>query len=85
MLDHPMAVLPDIYRSFAKIDGDKFSAFIVEGFEGFHAGPEEHKMGIKGSSPCSSISRIVKCRSKNLLGEPGKVMSSRFNISISAA
>ncbi|MDQ2864358.1 MAG: acyl-CoA dehydrogenase family protein, partial [Bacteroidota bacterium] len=41
----------DIYTVFAKIDGDKFTAFIVErGFEGFTRGPEEHKMGIKGSS-----------------------------------
>src|ERR1700682_2884444 len=41
----------DIYTVFAKIDGDKFTAFIVErGFEGFTQGPEEHKMGIKGSS-----------------------------------
>jgi len=34
-----------------KIDGDKFTGFIIErGFEGFTQGPEEHKMGIKGSS-----------------------------------
>jgi len=38
----------DVYTVFAKIDGDKFSAFIIErGFEGFTQGPEEHKMGIK--------------------------------------
>src|SRR4051794_30782691 len=41
----------DVYTVFAKIDGDKFTAFIVErGMEGFTNGPEEHKMGIKGSS-----------------------------------
>jgi alkylation response protein AidB-like acyl-CoA dehydrogenase len=41
----------DIFTVFAKVDGDKFSTFIIErGFEGFSQGPEEHKMGIKGSS-----------------------------------
>ena len=41
----------DVFVVFAKIDGDKFTAFIVErGYEGFTNGPEEHKMGIKGSS-----------------------------------
>ena len=41
----------DVYTVFAKVDGDKFTGFIVErGFEGFTQGPEEHKMGIKGSS-----------------------------------
>src|SRR5918993_4307234 len=40
----------DIFIVFAKIDGDKFSAFIVEKQEGLTAGAEEHKMGIKGSS-----------------------------------
>src|SRR5665647_449309 len=43
----------DVYTVFAKIDGDKFTAFIIErGTEGFTQGPEEHKMGIKGSSTC---------------------------------
>ena len=41
----------DVYTVFAKIDGEQFTAFIVErGMEGFTQGPEEHKMGIKGSS-----------------------------------
>ena len=41
----------DVYTVFAKIDGDKFSCFIVErGYDGFTQGAEEHKMGIKGSS-----------------------------------
>src|SRR5213078_2357552 len=40
----------DIYVVFAKVDGDKFSAFIVERQEGCRPGAEEHKMGIKGSS-----------------------------------
>ncbi|HYM94455.1 MAG TPA: acyl-CoA dehydrogenase family protein, partial [Chitinophagaceae bacterium] len=40
-----------VYTVFAKVDGDKFTGFIVErGTEGFTQGPEEHKMGIKGSS-----------------------------------
>ncbi|MBA2762718.1 MAG: acyl-CoA dehydrogenase family protein, partial [Segetibacter sp.] len=41
----------DVYTVFAKIDGDKFTGFIIErGFDGFTQGSEEHKMGIKGSS-----------------------------------
>ena len=40
----------DVYTVFAKIDGDKFTAFIVErGMERFTQGPEEHQMGLKGS------------------------------------
>ena len=43
----------DIYTVFAKIDGEHFTAFIIErGTEGFTQGPEEHKMGIKGSATC---------------------------------
>src|SRR3989454_8023587 len=40
----------DVFIVFAKVDGDKFSAFIVETQEGVSPGAEEHKMGIKGSS-----------------------------------
>ncbi len=71
----------DIYTVFAKIDGDKFSAFIVErGFEGFSVGPEEHKMGIKGSSTVQLYFQDCKVPVENLLGEPGKGHIIAFNI-----
>ena len=71
----------DIYTVFAKIDGDKFSAFIVErGFEGFTQGPEEHKMGIKGSSTVQLYFQDCKVPVENLLGEIGKGHIIAFNI-----
>lgn len=71
----------DIYTVFAKIDGDKFSAFIVErGFEGFTQGPEEHKMGIKGSSTVQLYFQDCKVPVGNLLGEIGKGHVIAFNI-----
>ena len=71
----------DVYTVFAKIDGDKFSAFIVErGFEGFTQGPEEHKMGIKGSSTVQLYFQDCKVPVENLLGEPGKGHVIAFNI-----
>ncbi|MEP6673586.1 MAG: acyl-CoA dehydrogenase family protein [Ferruginibacter sp.] len=71
----------DVYTVFAKIDGDKFSAFIVErGFEGFTQGPEEHKMGIKGSSTVQLYFQDCKVPAENLLGEVGKGHIIAFNI-----
>ncbi|MFT3937152.1 MAG: acyl-CoA dehydrogenase family protein [Chitinophagaceae bacterium] len=71
----------DVYTVFAKIDGDKFSAFIVErGFEGFTQGPEEHKMGIKGSSTVQLYFQDCKVPVENLLGEAGKGHVIAFNI-----
>ena len=71
----------DIYTVFAKIDGDKFSTFIVErGFEGFTRGPEEHKMGIKGSSTVQLYFQDCKVPVENLLGEVGKGHIIAFNI-----
>jgi alkylation response protein AidB-like acyl-CoA dehydrogenase len=71
----------DIYTVFAKIDGDKFSAFIVErGMEGFTQGPEEHKMGIKGSSTVQLYFQDCKVPAENLLGEAGKGHVIAFNI-----
>ncbi len=66
---------------FAKIDGDKFTAFIVErGFEGFTQGPEEHKMGIKGSSTVQLYFQDCKVPVENVLGEIGKGHIIAFNI-----
>jgi len=71
----------DVYTVFAKIDGEKFSAFIVErGFEGFTQGPEEHKMGIKGSSTVMLYFQDCKVPVENLLGEAGKGHLIAFNI-----
>jgi alkylation response protein AidB-like acyl-CoA dehydrogenase len=71
----------DIYTVFAKIDGDKFSTFIIErGFEGFTRGPEEHKMGIKGSSTVQLYFQDCKVPVGNLLGEIGKGHIIAFNI-----
>ena len=71
----------DVYTVFAKIDGDKFTAFIVErGFEGFTRGPEEHKMGIKGSSTVQLYFQDCKVPVENVLGEIGKGHIIAFNI-----
>ena len=71
----------DVYTVFAKIDGDKFTAFIVErGMEGFTQGPEEHKMGIKGSSTVQLYFQDCKVPVENILGEIGKGHVIAFNI-----
>src|SRR5664279_1996904 len=71
----------DIYTVFAKIDGDKFTAFIVErGFEGFTRGAEEHKMGIKGSSTVQLYFQDCKVPVENVLAEIGKGHIIAFNI-----
>ncbi|MCX6299868.1 MAG: acyl-CoA dehydrogenase family protein, partial [Bacteroidetes bacterium] len=71
----------DVYTVFAKIDGDKFTAFILErGMEGFTQGPEEHKMGIKGSSTVQLYFQDCKVPAENVLGEIGKGHIIAFNI-----
>ena len=71
----------DVYTVFAKVDGDKFTAFIVErGFEGFTQGPEEDKMGIKGSSTVQLYFQDCKVPVENVLGEIGKGHKIAFNI-----
>jgi alkylation response protein AidB-like acyl-CoA dehydrogenase len=70
-----------VYTVFAKVDGDKFTGFIVErGTEGFTQGPEEHKMGIKGSSTVQLYFQDCKVPVENLLGEIGKGHKIAFNI-----
>lgn len=70
-----------IYTVFAKVDGDKFTGFIVErGTEGFTQGPEEHKMGIKGSSTVQLYFQDAKVPVENVLGEIGKGHRIAFNI-----
>lgn len=71
----------DVYTVFAKVDGDKFTGFIVErGMEGFTQGPEEHKMGIKGSSTVQLYFQDCKVPVENVLGEIGKGHIIAFNI-----
>jgi alkylation response protein AidB-like acyl-CoA dehydrogenase len=71
----------DVYTVFAKIDGKDFTAFVVErGTEGFTQGPEEHKMGIKGSSTVQLFFQDCKVPVENLLGEKGKGHIIAFNI-----
>jgi alkylation response protein AidB-like acyl-CoA dehydrogenase len=71
----------DIFIVYAKIDGEKFTAFIVEkDFPGVSTGPEEKKMGIKGSSTRPLILEDVKVPVENVLGEIGKGHVIAFNI-----
>jgi len=71
----------DVFTVFAKIDGDKFSAFIVEkGTPGLSLGEEEHKMGIKGSSTRQVFFENCVVPAGNLLGEEGKGHIIAFNI-----
>jgi alkylation response protein AidB-like acyl-CoA dehydrogenase len=71
----------DVFVVFAKIDGEKFTGFIVEAYmEGFSRGAEEKKMGIKGSSTRLIFLNNVKVPVENLLGEIGKGHKIAFNI-----
>ncbi len=71
----------DVYTVFAKVDGVQFTCFILErGMEGFTQGPEEHKMGIKGSSTVQLYFQDCKVPVENVLGEVGKGHIIAFNI-----
>jgi alkylation response protein AidB-like acyl-CoA dehydrogenase len=71
----------DLFTVFAKVDGEKFTAFLVErNFPGFSVGAEEHKMGIRGSSTCPIILNDCKVPVENVLGEIGKGHLIAFNI-----
>ncbi len=75
------ASFADVYIVFAKIDGEKFSAFIVERtFPGFSVGAEEKKLGIRGSSTAPLILNDCQVPVENLLGEIGKGHVIAFNI-----
>jgi len=75
------AAFADVYVVFAKVGGEKFSAFIVERtFPGFSVGAEEKKLGIRGSSTCPLILNDCKVPAENLLGEIGKGHVIAFNI-----
>jgi alkylation response protein AidB-like acyl-CoA dehydrogenase len=71
----------DLFTVFAKVDGEKFTAFLVERtFPGFSVGAEEHKMGIRGSSTCPIILNGCQVPRENLLGEVGRGHVIAFNI-----
>lgn len=71
----------DLFIVFAKIDREKFTGFIVDAnLEGLSTGPEEHKMGIKGSSTRTLILEDVKVPAENVLFEIGKGHVIAFNI-----
>ncbi len=71
----------DLFIVFAKIDGEKFTAFIIErGFPGFSVGAEEHKMGIRVSSTCPLILNDCQVPVENVLGEIGKGHHIAFNV-----
>jgi butyryl-CoA dehydrogenase len=70
-----------LYTVFAKIDGEKFSAFLIErGTPGLTVGAEEHKLGIRGSSTCPLVLQDCKVPKENLLGEAGKGHHIAFNV-----
>jgi butyryl-CoA dehydrogenase len=70
-----------LYTIFAKIDGERFSAFLVErNTPGMTVGAEEHKMGIRGSSTCPLVFSDCKIPAANLLGEAGKGHHIAFNV-----
>lgn len=71
----------DIFIVFAKLDGEQFSAFIVErGFPGVSSGKEEHKMGLHGSSTAPLILQDARVPAENLLGEIGRGHKVAFNV-----
>jgi alkylation response protein AidB-like acyl-CoA dehydrogenase len=71
----------DIYIVFAKVDGEQFTAFIVErAWPGVSSGKEEHKMGLHGSSTTPVILQDVKVPSSNVLGDIGKGHKVAFNV-----
>jgi alkylation response protein AidB-like acyl-CoA dehydrogenase len=71
----------DLFTVFAKVNGEKFTAFLIErNFPGFSVGAEEHKMGIRGSSTCPLILSDCKVPVENVLGEIGKGHHIAFNV-----
>ena len=70
----------DLFTVFAKVNGEKFTAFLIErNFPGFAVGAEEHKMGIRGSSTCPLILNDCQVPVENVLGEIGKGHLIAFN------
>ena len=71
----------DLFIVFAKVDGEKFTAFIIErNTPGLSVGAEEHKMGIRGSSTCPLLLNDCQVPVENLLGDIGKGHMIAFNV-----
>ncbi|HEY3364549.1 MAG TPA: acyl-CoA dehydrogenase family protein [Symbiobacteriaceae bacterium] len=71
----------DLFTVYAKVDGEKFSTFLVERtYPGVSVGPEEKKLGLHASSTCSLILEDCKVPVENLLGEIGKGHVIAFNV-----
>ena len=71
----------DLFIVFAKVNGEKFTAFIIERtFPGITPGAEEHKLGIRGSSTCPLILNDCQVPVENVLGEVGRGHIIAFNI-----
>ncbi len=71
----------DVFIVFAKVDGERFTAFIVErGWPGVSSGKEEHKMGLHGSSTTPVILQDVPVPAGAVLGEVGKGHKVAFNV-----
>ncbi len=71
----------DVFIVFAKVDGEHFTAFIVErAFGGLTSGNEEHKMGLHGSSTTPILLQDVRVPAENVLGEVGKGHKVAFNV-----
>ena len=71
----------DLYTVFAKVDGERFTAFLVErSFDGVLPGPEEHKMGLRGSSTTPLFLDGVRVPVENVLGEVGRGHVIAFNV-----
>jgi alkylation response protein AidB-like acyl-CoA dehydrogenase len=71
----------DLFIVFAKVDGQHFTAFIVErSFAGVSSGKEEHKMGLHGSSTTPLLLQDAKVPGENVLGEVGKGHKVAFNV-----
>jgi alkylation response protein AidB-like acyl-CoA dehydrogenase len=71
----------DLFIVFAKVDGEQFTAFIVErGFAGVSTGKEEHKLGLHGSSTTPVILQDARVPAANVLGDVGKGHKVAFNV-----
>src|SRR3954470_9731773 len=70
----------DLFVVFAKVDGEQFTAFIVERGFGVKSGKEEHKMGLHGSSTTPLIFQDVRVPAENVLGDVGKGHKVAFNV-----
>jgi len=71
----------DLFTVFAKVDGEKFTGFLIErGAKGLTVGPEEHKLGIRGSSTCPLILEDCEIPADSVLGQIGQGHKIAFNI-----